>query len=71
MGSRVNIQKEVLSSYKALERIKNLSKISAIAVKALDKDSLNIEDLEEVFKMIIDECEEVEGSISRLELLDN
>jgi len=71
MSNKVNIQKEVLGSYKALERIKNLSKISAIAVKALDKDSLNIEDLEEVFKMIIDECEEVEGSISRLELLDN
>jgi len=71
MSNKVNIQKEVLGSYKALERIKNLSKISAIAVKALDKDSLNIEDLEEVFKMIIDECEEVEGSVSRLELLDN
>ena len=71
MSNKVNIQKEVLGSYKALERIKNLSKISAISVKALDKDSLNIEDFEEVFKIIIDECENVEGSISRLELLDN
>jgi hypothetical protein len=71
MSKAIDIQKEVYTSLKALERVKNISKISAISVKALDKDGLSIEDFEEVFKIIIDECENVEGSISRLELLDN
>jgi len=63
----VSIQEEVLASYRALEGIKNLSKISAIAVKSLDKDSLKVEDFEEIFKIIISKCEEVETSISILE----
>jgi hypothetical protein len=71
MSKAIDIQKEVYTSLKALERVKNISKISAIAVKALDKDSLNIEDFEEVFKMIIEECEKVETSVSILEMLDN
>jgi len=67
----IDIQKEVYTSLKALERVKNLSKISAIAVKALDKDSLDVEDFEEIFKMIIEECERIETSVSNLETLDN
>lgn len=71
MTNTINIQKEVYTSLKALERVKNISKISAISVKALDKDSLNVEDFEEIFKMIIEECEIIETSVSNLETLDN
>jgi len=71
MSKVIDIQKEVYTSLKALERVKSLSKISAIAVKSLDKDSLSIEDFEEIFKMIIDECEMIETSVSILEMLDN
>jgi hypothetical protein len=70
MGSKVNIQKEVYASYKALETIKSISKISAIAVKSLDNSTLKIEDFEEIFKTIITKCEEVETSVSLLETLD-
>lgn len=71
MNKSIDIQKEVYTSLKALERVKNVSKISAIAVKALDKDSLNIEDFEEIFKIIVGECETIETSVSILEMLDN
>jgi hypothetical protein len=71
MTKVINIQKEVYTSLKALERVKNISKISAISVKALDKDSLNIEDFEEIFKIIIEECEVIETAVSNLETLDN
>ena len=70
MSNSIDIQKEVYTSLKALERVKNLSKVSAISVKSLDKDSLNIEDFEEIFKMIIEECERVETSVSILEMID-
>jgi hypothetical protein len=71
MTKVINIQKEVYTSLKALERVKNISKISAISVKALDKDSLNIEDFEEIFKIIIEECEVIETAVSNLDTLDN
>jgi len=71
MTKVIDIQKEVYTSLKALERVKSLSKISAIAVKALDKDNLNLEDFEGVFETIIKECESIEASISTLEMLDN
>jgi len=71
MTKAIDIQKEVYTSLKALEMVKSLSKISAIAVKALDKDSLNLEDFEGVFEAIIKECESIESSISTLEILDN
>ena len=70
MSNSIDVQKEVYTSLKALERVKNLSKVSAISVKSLDKDNLNIEDFEEIFKMIIEECERVETSVSILEMLD-
>ena len=70
MSNSIDVQKEVYTSLKALERVKNLSKVSAISVKSLDKDSLNIEDFEEIFKIIIEECERVETSVSILEMLD-
>ena len=71
MNKVIDIQKEVYTSLKALERVKNLSKVSAVSVKALDKEHLNLEDFEEIFKIIIEECERVETSISILEMLDN
>lgn len=71
MQNTIDIQKEVYTSLKALERVKNISKISAISVKALDKDNLNLEDFEEVFKIIIEECRIIETSVSNLETLDN
>lgn len=70
MDKTIDIQKEVYTSLKALERVKNLSKVSAVSVKALDKEHLNLEDFEEIFKIIIEECERVETSISILEMLD-
>jgi len=71
MSKSIDIQKEVYISLKALERVKNLSKISAIAVKALDKDNLNLEDFEGVFETIIKECENIETAVSILEMLDD
>lgn len=70
MEKIINISEEVLKSYSALERVKNLSRISAISTKALDKKGLNIEDFEEIFKIIIEECEKVETAVSILEMLD-
>lgn len=71
MGNTLDIQKEILSSYTALERIKNLSKISAISIKSTNNEDLKIEDFEEVFSIIIELSERVEDSVSKLETLDN
>lgn len=71
MGNSLDIQKEILSSYTALERIKNLSKISAISIKSTNNEDLKIEDFEEVFSIIIELSERVEDSVSKLEALDN
>jgi len=71
MNNTINIEEEVIKSYKALEGIKTLSKVSALSIKSLNEDDLKIDDFIEIFNIIIDKAEQVEESVSKLELLDN
>jgi len=71
MNNTINIEEEVIKTYKALEGIKTLSKVSALSIKSLNEDDLKIDDFIEIFNIIIDKAEQVEESVSKLELLDN
>lgn len=73
MGLDIDITKEAHRAYILLDRVKSLSKISTVSIlgshEGFSKQSIEIEDFEEVFRIIIECASETEDILSRFETL--